>query len=138
MSALRVWLPAVHFLWRAIMISTEANFQDLASRVLKLEVQNRRWKFAAALLGLLGVSLIAMAAKPIERFESAVLRARVVEAENFVLKDDNGHVYARLTLEADRTRQQLSANSPAVLEFYDEHGNVVATVPVTGGFLPVK
>lgn len=123
------------------MVPNHLNFADLAGRIAKLEVENRRWKLATGLLGLLGVSVVLMGAKPLERFDPPVVRARVVEAEEFQLKDDNGHIYARLTLNPDKNRQNQPAVgkvSPAMLEFYDENGDVVSTVPVTGGFLPVK
>ena len=123
------------------MFPDQANFTDLAARIAKLEVQNRRWKLAASLLGLVGLSFVILGAKPVERFDPPVVRARVVEAEEFQLKDDNGHVYARLSLNPEKKRQDqpaLGKVSPAVLEFYDENGDVVSTVPVMGGFLPVK
>lgn len=116
------------------------NLEDLARRLAKIEVQNRRWKVATSVLGLLTVSLVLVAAKPAERLEP-VVQARTVEAEEFLLKDENGHVFARLGLNADKRHKNqpaLGKTSPAVLDFYDEDGDLASTVPVTGGFLPVR
>jgi hypothetical protein len=123
------------------MLPMHANSEDLPERVSKLEVQNRRWKCSIVLLSLLGISFVVMGSKPADRLEPGVVRARVVEAEDFILKDANGHVYARLTLNGDKKHHNelaVGKISPAVLEFYDENGDVVSTVPPTDGFLPVR
>jgi hypothetical protein len=123
------------------MIPTQTNLENLAVRMTQLEAQNRRWKVATCILGLLTVSLLVVAAKPADRLEPPVVRARAVEAEEFLLRDEGGHVFARLGLNADKRRQNqlaLGKVSPAVLDFYDENGDVASTVPVTRGFLPVK
>jgi hypothetical protein len=124
-----------------VMNPKPSSFEDLPSRVSKLEAQSRRWKLATGLLGLVGVPFVLIGAKPADRLEPPVVRARAVEAQEFVLKDESGHIFARLTLNGDKKRQNqlaLGKISPAALEFYDENGDVASTVPVTGGFLPVK
>src|SRR2546423_10641575 len=102
--------------------------KELASRIAKLERQNRRWKWAAALFGLLATSLILMAAKPDDRIELPVVRARTVEARDFLLKDENVHVFARLSLSVERkcpNQLNVVRNSQAVLAFYDRVGKMV-------------
>lgn len=115
--------------------------ERLRIRVAKLEARNRRWKLAAVLLALCGIPLGVISAKSAQRMELPVVRARVVETEDFLLKDDSGHVYARLTSNPDRTSRKglrVRKPSPAVLEFYDEDGNLAFTVPAPGGLVPVK
>jgi hypothetical protein len=123
------------------MSPIQPNFEDLAARVTRVEVQNRRWKLATGLLGLVAISFVVMGAKPADRLEPPVIRARVVEAEDFVVKDQNGHVYARLTVNLLRKRlgeRALGQLSPAELEFYDANGDLALTVPGTPGILPAK
>src|SRR5579859_4909928 len=86
---------------------SQADVQSLAARIEKLEAANRRWKSASAIALLFVLSLlllstrhaerVAAAARP-DRVESDVLHARSVEAQDFVLKDSEGHVYARFSL----------------------------------------
>jgi len=123
------------------MDAKQSSFEDLAARIAKIEVQSRRWKLTTGLLALLGISFVMIAAKPADRLEPAVVRARVVEAEDFLLKDDNGHVYARLTLNRDRKRlgdRVFGHVSPAELEFYDANGDLALTIPGTPGMVPAK
>jgi hypothetical protein len=71
----------------------------LAARVAELESANRRWKSANAivlffvafllLIGTRHAERVAAAAKA-DRIEPDVLRARSVEAQEFLLKDENG------------------------------------------------
>ena len=51
---------------------------------------------------------------------------KTVEAQEFVLKDDSGRVRARLGMK----------NNQSTIEFYDERGTAVWTVP-SKGFKPV-
>src|SRR5215468_8830027 len=53
--------------------------------------------------------------------------ARRVEAEEFILKDSSGRVRARLGLKNDQ----------ASIEFYDERGSVISTMP-SRGLKPVQ
>jgi len=80
------------------MNSPQTNLDLLAARVQKLEAANHRWKFLNALLLLSGVAVLLMGAKPADRLEPNVIRAGSVEAQEFILKDETGHVYARLSL----------------------------------------
>jgi len=120
----------------------------LATRVAKRESANRRWKSANAivlffvasllLIGTRDAERVAAAAKA-DRIEPDVLRARSVEAREFLLKDENGHVYARFSFSPslplmDQNGRLLPPESPrldnapvkpgqASLQFYDEKGN---------------
>ena len=123
------------------MVSQHTNLEDLAARVAQLEKQTRRWKLAAALLGTFGVLFILTAAKAPQRMEPTVLRARAVEAEEFLLKGEDGHVYARLTLDPDLQRLNAGALgplSPAALEFYDVNGHIAVIVPTTPKMVPAR
>src|SRR5260370_11081186 len=115
------------------MNSPQANLDLLVARVQKLEVSNRRWRLLNALLLLSGVSVVLMGAKPADRLEPHVIRAGSVDAQYFVLKDQAGHVYARLSLNPSiaRLRQSNGRTSfvqgsalaipdqPALQFFYD-------------------
>lgn len=138
------------------MNSSERDIQTLAARVEKLEAANRRWKLANALLLLSGVSILLMGAKPANRLAAAnadriepdVLHARSVEAQDFVLKDADGHVYARLSLShrvdlKKKGRTYLLPSdeallSQAALQFYDDKGEVVWTAPSKAQYLPAR
>lgn len=114
------------------MSPAQTNLEGLAARVAELEMQNRRWKFTTVLFGLLGISLFSMAAKSADRIEPPLVRARAVEAQEFVLKDKNGRVYAWLSLNGDKYI------SRATLQFYDEQGRVALTVPAAPALIPAK
>jgi hypothetical protein len=130
------------------MQSVTPDIQKLADRVEKLEVANRRWKFASSLLLLSGVSLFLLGAKAADRVDPDVVRARTVEAQDFVLKDENGHVYAMLTTKPSARPMQLDghtyfvpgqpADDSAALRFYDEKGRVIWTAPPGATMIPVR
>lgn len=115
--------------------------QALAARMDKLESQNRKWKLASIAFGLVSASLIAMAAKPADHYDPNVLRIRSVEAQEFILKDDDGQVYARLTLnpKPNISRTGIIANGEgAALQFYDHRGKPTWTEPGTPAIIPAK
>jgi len=133
------------------MNSSQANLDLLAARVQKLEASNRHWRLLNALLLLSGISVVLMGAKPADRLEPNVIRAGSVEAQEFVLKDETGHVYARLSLNPSIRRIMQSNgrtylipnNSLAIpgqpaLQFFDDKGDVVWTVPQEPMLRPVK
>ena len=123
------------------MVSQHTNLEDLTARVAQLEKQTRRWKLATALLGIFGALFILTAAKAAQRMEPTVLRARAVEAEEFLLKGEDGHVYARLTPDPDLQRLNagaLAPLSPAALEFYDVNGHIAVIVPTTPKMVPAR
>ena len=71
---------------------SQPEFQVLASRLDKLEAQNRRWKVAGILLGLFIVSPVLIAAKPADRSDPSVVRARLsLNSTNKV--ESNGRIF---------------------------------------------
>ena len=130
-----------HFPWGVIMDPSERILGQLAVRITKLEAQSRRWKLATALLVLIGVVFVLLGAKPAQRMESTLVRARQVEAEQFILKGQDGHTYARLILDPDLQRENdhaFGTPSPAALEFYDVYGRVAVILPTPPKVTPVR
>jgi hypothetical protein len=138
------------------MNSPQVNLDVLSARVQKLEASNRRWRLLNAVLLLSGASVALMGAKPADRLEPPVIRAGSVEAQEFILKDTDGHTYARLSL--GRTLANILANGlnslpnqnglqflpkregpgqPA-LQFFNDRGDVVWTVPQEPTLIPAK
>jgi hypothetical protein len=138
------------------MNSSEVDVQTLAARIEKLEAANRRWKSATAIALLFVLSLLLLSTRHAERVAAAarqdrieqdVLHVRTVEAQDFVLKDEEGHIYARLSfspnarvkknggtylLEDGAVRGQPS------LQFFDDQGKVLWTAPSAAQFLPAR
>jgi hypothetical protein len=56
-------------------------------------------KLGSGLIALSCISLLLLGAKAADRNESTVIRAGAVEAQDFLLKNEDGRVYARLCLE---------------------------------------
>ena len=132
------------------MNSQQANLDLLAARVQSLEASNHRWKLLNAVLVLSIASVVLMGAKPADRLEPNVIRAGSVEAQEFILKDDAGHVYARLSLNPSPPKitqkgrtylfpsdSQAIPGQPA-LQFFDDKGGVVWTVPQGPMLRPVR
>src|ERR1700732_2075111 len=119
------------------MPSTNSDLQALSVRLDKLETQNRRWKLASIVLALTSASLILIAAKPADRIDSAVIHARTVEAQDFVVKDEDGQIRARLTLNPrvkirkDMSSPPVNMNAPMgpALQFYNGDGDAIWTEP---------
>jgi len=61
-------------------------------RVERLEAQNRRWKLISALFALSAFSLVLMGAKPLIALIRLWFAAGTVEAQEFILKDETGHI----------------------------------------------
>src|SRR6266478_4299198 len=129
------------------MNATQSEFNSLTSRIERLEVQNRRWRLVNALLLLSGVSVFLMGAKLADRIELPVVRAGTVEAQEFILKDKDGQVYARLSLgRAFATKRpnglyfmpNMVSPAQATLQFYDEKGDVLWTAPSSPTMIPVR
>jgi hypothetical protein len=122
---------------------THPDMQALAARMDKLELQNRRWKLASLLLGLASISFLLTAARPADHFDQNVLRVRTVEAQDFVLKDADGQVYARLTLNP-KPKEMNGAfvlMSPALgpaLQFYNEKGVPIWSAPQEPSMVPAR
>ncbi len=131
------------------MNDTISDLKTLAARLDKLEAQNRRWKLATVLSILSGVSLALMGAKTVDRVEPPVIRASTVEAQDFVLKDEGGRIRARLSMDLgakevkvkDRVYRIFPPQTipgQAALQFYDDIGDVVLTLPANPTLMPVK
>lgn len=140
------------------MNSSEVDVQTLAARIEKLEAANRRWKSASAiallfvlamlLLGTRHAERVAAAARP-DHIEPNVLHARTVEAQDFVLKDADGRIYARFSITPNLAGTDLNGRSPrldeipvipgqASIQFYDEKGKVVWSAPAKPQFMTVR
>src|ERR1700757_2222883 len=108
-------------LQEAPMNSSPADVQGLAARIEKLESANRRWKSASTIAMLFVISLLLLstrhaervaAAARADRFEPDMLHARTVEAQDFVLKDADGRVYARFSITPSLTAMDQNGRSP--------------------------
>ncbi|HKD49891.1 MAG TPA: hypothetical protein VKB90_03790 [Candidatus Acidoferrum sp.] len=143
------------------MNSSQIDVQTLAVRIERLEAANRRWKSASAIALLFLVSTlllstrhaerVAAAARP-DRIEQEVLHVRTVEAQDFILKDADGHVHARFGLAPSIDEKLLNGpNGPlrvvpkdgvlpgtATLQFYDDNGHAVWTAPSKPQFMTVR
>ena len=136
------------------MSSSEVDVQALAIRIERLEAANRRWKSASAiallfLFSMLSLSTrhaerVAAAASP-DRIEQDVLHARTVEAQDFVLKDADGRVYARFSITPSLSEMDKNGRSPrlyemgqASIQFYDEKGKVLWSAPAKPQFMTVR
>jgi len=126
------------------MTSTNSDLQALSARLDKLEAQARRWKLASVILALSSTSLVLIAAKPADRIDSAVIHARTVEAQDFVVKDEEGQIRARLTLnpqmKKDLNGPASNMNAPLgpVLQFYNGNGDTIWTAPQTPTMIPAR
>jgi len=90
---------------------------NVNERIERLERSNRSWRIAALLLALGCLVLI------LTGFDFAqpyVMKARTVEAQSFVLRDADGQIRARMAIADDGPR----------LDFFDEQGKVVSSVPL--------
>jgi hypothetical protein len=128
------------------MQSTNNDLQVLSARLDRLETQNRRWKLAAILLALSSTSLVLIAAKSADHVDSAVIHARTVEAQDFVVKDGDGQIRARLTLNPqvrirkDMSGPEVNMNVPMgpALQFYDSNGDAIWTEPGVAKMIPAR
>jgi hypothetical protein len=121
---------------------SEPNLESLIARVGKLESQNRRWKLSAAVLALSSSALVLAGAKLADRIDPEVVRAHTVEAQNFVLKAEDGRVYARLSMNPNKFELDghvvvvgPETTGPA-LQFYGENGKPIWTAPQEARVVP--
>ena len=98
---------------------------DLCQRMERLEQSNRRWRLGALLLGLVCLMLIFAG---FDFAQPNVMKARTVEAQSFVLRDADGQIRARMAIADDGPR----------LDFFDEQGNVVSSVPLKAEVRPAR
>ena len=96
---------------------TDADYNRLLARMKKVEGQNRVWKMAG-LLALLTLGFLQTANLTArQKDQDAPLRAKTVEAQTFLLKDDAGTLMGRMTV----------SNGQPVLELYDSSGGIIWT-----------
>ena len=135
---------------RGVAMYENAGIEMLMKRVERLEKQNCRWKVAGIFFTVSGISIALMGgAKTANSAQGAMVRAGTVEARDFILKDADGRVRARLTLDPGKKdidndgegyrllSPQKSPGQPA-LQFYDSNGNVIDTTPAHAGYLQTK
>ena len=110
------------------MTISEVDLHGMSERIRKLELQNRRWKFASLLVLLVFASSLTMGLMAQERIAPPLVRARTVEANAFLLKDADGSVRGRFVMRA----------SKPILEFYDEGGKVIWSAPANPKLVPTR
>ena len=132
------------------MRDESSDLAGLRARVEKLEAQNQRWKMASAMGVLLAASFMLMGAARGDRIDSQPIKASTVEAQEFVLKDAEGHIRARLSLppigkveqaqgyKVQRLVPPGAVPDQAALQFYNENGDVVWVVPNNPMLMPAK
>jgi hypothetical protein len=98
---------------------------ELIQRMERLERGNRRWKLAALVLFL---SCLVLLLAGFDYPQPNLVKARSVEARNFVLRDADGQVRARMAISEDGPR----------LTFFDEQGNVVSSLPLKPEIRPAR
>jgi hypothetical protein len=123
---------------------------ELTARIEKLEGQNQRWKMTSAVGVLMFASVMLMGSTRGDRLDWQTFRANTVEAQEFVLKDADGHIRARLSLPPTGKGTQApgykfqrlvppgAVPDQAALQFYNENGDVVWIVPNNPSFVPAK
>jgi hypothetical protein len=92
------------------MQAPESNLEALANRVARLEAQNRRLKKAGIAVALLASTVVVMGQAP---------TSKVIEANEFHVKDANGRVRAKLL---------MSEGSGPRLDLFDEDEKPMASL----------
>ncbi|HXP48238.1 MAG TPA: hypothetical protein VN810_13265 [Terriglobales bacterium] len=98
---------------------------ELIQRVERLERGNRRWKLAALVLLL---SCLVLLLAGFDYPQPFLVKARSVEAQNFVLRDSDGQIRARMAISEDGPR----------LSFFDQQGNVFSSLPLKAEMRPAR
>jgi len=125
------------------MRQQEFDLLELCARVERLEAQSRRWKATSVIAVLVLVSVLAMGSSRSDRVDSTTIKARTVEAQEFVLRDADRRIRARLNLPTPKLvalpgpppgmvyRENPAHVLPnqAALQFYNEDGDVVWSRP---------
>lgn len=102
--------------------------KELVARLERLERGNKRWKTATIVLLLVLVAMLLVGFKTADFPQPDLVRARSVEAQNFVLRDASGQIWARMGVAEDGAR----------LTFFDEHGKVVSSLPLRAEMRPAR
>lgn len=111
--------------------------QDLQMRVSKLETQTRRWRALSASVVLAGILLVLVGASRSETTAPTVIRAKTVDARDFLLRDEHGRVCARLSIHPTVERKasvedevyRYEVRENPALQFFDENGEEVWVEP---------
>ncbi len=85
---------------------------DLVQGVERLERGYRAWRMTAIALVAVLAMILLVGFKAADLPQPDMVRARSIEVQSFILRDANGHVWARMGVGADGAR----------LTFFDEHG----------------
>lgn len=104
------------------MTSTAPEVSALTERIEKLEKQNRKFKQAGAVALVLVASLLLM---------GQAAQKKTVEANEFILRDNDGKIRARLRMVEDQEgvrNPQLKGLQNPQLEFFDENQKSRASV----------
>jgi len=110
------------------MQMTETDYNTLLTRIKKVEGQNRAWKMAGLLALLtLGLSQVANLTAG-QKEQDASLRAKTVEAQTFLLKNAEGALMGRMTVDEGQP----------VLELYDRSGQVTWSTSTRAKALTTK
>jgi len=97
------------------MDTQATDLQLLANRIAKLERQNRFWKIGGVLAALALASLLAVGVRAQQEWLRATQRAKLIEAQDFVLTDANGI-----------TKGEFSTkDGNPILELYGPTGKVI-------------
>ena len=99
--------------------------QHSTSLLEELQHNKRRWKISAILLAVLCIVLLFSG---FDYPQPSLVKARSVEAQSFVLRDVDGHVWARMA---------ISADGPQLI-FFNEHGNVISSLPLKAEVRPTR
>jgi hypothetical protein len=134
------------------MEQEEFDLVKLHARVERLEAQNRRWKMASAIAVVVLGSFLAMGASRNDRLDSQAVKANTVEAQEFVLKDANDRIRARLNVPVAklvlvpgappgtvyRDFPSHAVPNQAALQFYNQDGDIIWTAPSTPSVVQLK
>jgi hypothetical protein len=74
------------------------NYAELQDRLLRLETQHRRFKGTVAIAAIVLTSIVVMGQAPTQK---------TVEANQFILRDDNGGIRARLSMNEQRSGPEM-------------------------------
>jgi len=98
---------------------------ELIQRMERLERANHGWKLATLVLLL---SCLVLLLAGFDYPQPNLVKAHSVEAQNFVLRDADGQVRARMGISEDGPR----------LTFFDEHGNTIVALPLKPEMRPAR
>ena len=98
---------------------------QLLQRIERLEHSNCKWRLAALVL-LLGCLVLLLTG--FDFAQPNLVKARSVEAQNFILRDRDGQIRARMAIGDDGPR----------LSFFDEQGQLVSSVPLKPEVRPAR